>query len=153
WGGRRAGPEAAGRMGGVNPLLPPDDLRRLRDALSAANYTSAGIAARIGPEAVAAVKRGDLRGLLRATNPLDPRERDPLATLIRLFLAGTTEPAETVARALHPLSLEAAVRAGLVEAYGDGLHAAVDLDVYTGHTGRDHWVLSDVDTDARPGPM
>ena len=137
----------------MNPLLPPDDLLRLREALSAADYTSAGIAARIGPEAVAAVKRGDLRGLLRATNTLDPRDRDPLATLIRLFLAGTTEPAETVARALAPLSLEAAVAAGLVEAYGDGLHAAIDLDVYTGHTGRDYWILSDLDTDSRPGPL
>lgn len=137
----------------MNPLLPPDDLLRLREALEAADYTSAGIAARIGPEAVTAVKRGDLRGLLRATNPLDPRDRDPLATLIRLFLAGTTEPAEAVTRALAPLPLEAAVRGGLVEAYGDGLHAAVDLDVYTAHTGRDYWILSDLDTDTRPGPL
>jgi len=137
----------------VDPLLPPDDLLRLRDALQAGDYTSTAIATRIGPDAVAAVRRGDLRGLLRATSPANPEERDPLATLIRLFLAGQTEPAEAVGAALAPLPLEAAVAAGLVEAYGDGLHAGVDLDVYTGHTGRDFWVLSDLDTDARPGPL
>lgn len=132
----------------VEPLLPPDDVHRLRDALQAAGYTSSGIADRIGPEAVAAVRRGDLRGLLRATS-----ERDRLDTLIRLFLAGTTEPTETVAAALAPLTLEAAVAAGLVEPYGDGMHAGVDLDVYTGHTGQDFWILSDLDTDVRPGPL
>lgn len=135
-------------MDPVEPLLPPDDVHRLRDALQAAGYTSTGIAARIGPEAVAAVRRGDLRGLLRTTV-----ERSPLDTLIRLFLAGTTEPAETVAAALAPLTLETAVGAGLVEPYGDGMHAGVDLDVYTGHTGRDFWILSDLDTDVRPGPL
>jgi methylase of polypeptide subunit release factors len=132
----------------VDPLLPTDDLYRLRDALREADYSSTGIATRIGPDAVAAVRRGDLRALLRTT-----ADRDRLGTLIRLFLAATTEPAEAVAAALAPLSLEAAVGAGLVEPYGDGLHAGLDLDVYTGHTGRDFWVLSDLDTDARPGPL
>lgn len=129
-------------------LLEPDDLARMRDALTAANYTSHGIAARIGPAAVDAVRRNDFRALLRATT-----ERDPLATLIRLFLAGQTEPAEAVQAALHPLPLHAATAAGLVETYGDGLHAGVDVDVYTGHAGEDWWVVSDLDVDARPGPL
>jgi hypothetical protein len=132
----------------VDALLPPDDIDRLRDALGAAEYTSHAIAARIGPAAVESVRRGDLRGLLRGT-----ADRDPLATLVRLFLAGQTEPVAAVAAALAPLPIEAAVAAGLVEAYGDGLHAGVDLDVYTGHTGQDWWVLSDLDVDARPGPL
>jgi methylase of polypeptide subunit release factors len=137
----------------VHPLLPPDDLHRLRDALQAADYTSTGIATRIGPDAVAGVTRGDLRGLLRATSPVNPADRDRLATLIRLFLAATTEPAEAVAAALAPLTLEAAASAGLVEPYGDGLHAGVDLDVYTASSGRDFWILSDLDIDVRPGPL
>jgi methylase of polypeptide subunit release factors len=132
----------------VDPLLAPDDVARLRQALQSADYTSTAIAARIGSAAVDAVRRGDLRGLLRATT-----ERDRLATLIRLFLAGQTEAAGAVAAALAPLPVEAAVAAGLVESYGDGLHAGVDLDVYTGHTGQDWWVLSDLDVDARPGPL
>jgi methylase of polypeptide subunit release factors len=129
-------------------LLPPDDLHRLRDALQAAGYTSKAIAERIGPAAVEAVRRGDLRGLLRATI-----DRDRLATLVRLFLAGQTERADAVAAALDPLPVDTAVTAGLVESYGEGLHAGVDLDVYTGHTGQDWWVLSDLDVDARPGPL
>src|SRR4029077_13398278 len=84
-----------------------------------------GIAERIGPAALDAVRRNDFRGMLRATT-----QRDPLATLVRLFLGGQTEPAAAVEAALHPLPLQSAVRAGLVEAYGDCLHAGVDLDVY-----------------------
>lgn len=132
----------------MEPLLPTDELHRLRDALLTADYTSTAIADRIGPDAVAAVKKGDLRGLLRATI-----DRDRLATLVRLFLAGQTEPVEAVQAALAPLTVEAAIAGGLVESYGDGLHAGVDLDVYTAHTGRDLWVLSDLDVDARPGPL
>jgi methylase of polypeptide subunit release factors len=132
----------------VDPLLARDDLTRLREALIGAGYNSRAIAARIGPTAVDAVRRNDLRGLLRATT-----ERDRLATLIRLFLAGQTESADAVRGALAPLSVEAAISAGLVEVYGGGLHAGVDLDVYTGHTGDDWWILSDLDADARPGPL
>ncbi len=132
----------------VRPLLEPDDIARLREALTVAGYTSTGIADRIGPAAVAAVRRNDFRAMIRAT-----RDTDRLATLIRVFLAGQTEPVDAVAAALAPLSLDAAVAMGLVERYGDGLHAGLDLDVYTGQTGVDSWVLSDVDVDARPGPL
>ena len=132
----------------MDPLLAPDDIARLRDALTEGRYTSRSIASRIGPTAVDAVRRGDLRGLLRATT-----DRDRLATLIRLFLAGQTEPVEAVQAALAPLTVETALGAGLIEIYGDGLRARVDLDVYTGHTGDDWWVLSDLDVDARPGPL
>ncbi len=137
-----------GRLQRDDLLLASDDIARLREALVAAEYTSPAIAGRIGPAAVAGVRRNDLRELLRATT-----DRDPLATLIRLFLAGQTEPTDAVRAALAPLPVEAAIAAGLVEVYGDGLHAGVDLDVYTGHTGDDWWVLSDLDADARPGPL
>jgi methylase of polypeptide subunit release factors len=130
-------------MTAVTPLLAIDDIARLAEALTAANYTSAGIADRIGEPAVAAVRRNDFRALLRATTG-----GDGLATLIRLFLAGQTESASAVAGALAPLPLAAAVEAGLVEPYGDGIHAGLDLDVYG-----DWWVLSDLDADARPGPL
>jgi methylase of polypeptide subunit release factors len=125
------------------PLLDPDELATLREALAGADYTATGIAARIGAEAVEAVRRNDFRALLHAT-----ADRDPLATLVRVFIAGQTEAEESVAAALAPLSLSAALAAGLIERYGDGIHAAIDLDVYG-----DWWVLSDLDADARPGPL
>ncbi len=134
------------------PLLALDDVARLREALTRADYTSAGIAGRIGAQAVDAVRRNDFRALLRATT-----EGDPLATLVRVFIAGQTEPEAAVAAALDPLPLAAALEAGLVERYGDGLHAGVDLDVYgeaaTGSGDAEWWVLSDLDADARPGPL
>jgi hypothetical protein len=129
-------------------LLAPDDVCRLREALTTVGYTSTGIAERIGPVAVAAVRRNDFRAMIRATTG-----GDRLATLIRVFLAAQTEPAAVVERALAPLSLESALAMGLVESYGDGLHAGLDLDVYSGHTRQDWWVLSDVDADVRPGPL
>jgi hypothetical protein len=125
------------------PLLETNDIARLREALHLADYTSRGIAARIGPAAVDAVRRNDFRGMLRTTT-----ERDRLGTLIRLFLAGQTEPTSVVAAALAPLPIRAAVEAGLVEPYAHGLRAGMDLDVY-----HDWFVLSDVDVDVRPGPL
>jgi methylase of polypeptide subunit release factors len=136
----------------VRPLLEPDDVARLREALTRADYTSAGIAARIGTAAVEAVRRNDFRGLLRAT-----ADGDPLATLVRVFIAGQTEPEDAVAAALGGLPLAAALEAGLIERYGDGVHAGVDLDIYgeaaTKSGNAEWWVISDLDADARPGPL
>ena len=156
-----------GTVDDVTPLLGAAQVDQLREALTAAGYTSAGIADRIGSHAVEAVRRNDFRALLRATT-----DGDPLATLVRVFIAGQTEPEAAVAAALGPLPLAAALEAGLVERYGDGVHAGVDLDIYgeaaTGITpsatgvSADHggpgepaewWVLSDLDADARPGPL
>ena len=132
-------------MSETRPLLDDDDLSRLREALAGADYTSTGIAARIGPDAVDAVRRNDFGAMRGATANAD----DAAATLIRLFLAGQTEPAAAVAAALAPLPLDVALTAGLVEAYGGGIHASVDLDVY-GDGSHDWWVLSDLDVDTRP---
>jgi hypothetical protein len=131
----------------VRPLLPPGDVARLREALASAGYTSAGIADRIGPAPVEAVRRNDFRGLLRATT-----DGDRLATLIRLFIAGSAEPPPAVAAALAPLPLAAALEAGLVRTDGPTVTAAVDLDLY-GDGGSDWWVLSDVDTHGRGGAV
>src|SRR5690606_34586460 len=98
------------------PLLDPAGIDQLRTALTTAGYTSAGIADRLGPATTAAVSRGDHRAALRTT-----ADRDPLATLIRLFVCGQTEPVEAVAAALAPLPLPAAQAAGLVEPHDDGL--------------------------------
>jgi methylase of polypeptide subunit release factors len=126
-------------------LLAAGDIDRLREALQTAGYTAAGIADRIGPEAVDAVRRNDFRALLRATT-----DGDRLATLIRVFIAGAGEPADAVATALAPLPLERARAAGLIVSSGsDGLvRSAVDLDVY-----HDWWILSDVDAGSVGRPL
>lgn len=126
--------------------LTPDGFDRLRDALLTAGYTTSGITERIGPEATAAAAKGDVRATLRAT-----RDTDRLATLIRLFVCGQTEPMAAVAAALAPLSLDVAITAGLVEPAQvepgkDGFRAALELETYG-----DWWVVSDLSAGMRPG--
>ncbi|HEX8632406.1 MAG TPA: methyltransferase [Catenuloplanes sp.] len=123
-------------------LLSPAGVDQLRTALTDAGYTAAGITERLGAPAAAAAGRNDFRAALRATG-----DRDPLATLIRLFVCGQTEPWDAVAAALAPLPMAQALAAGLVEPAGDGLRQGVDLEPY----GDSWWVLSDVPATARPG--
>jgi methylase of polypeptide subunit release factors len=120
----------------VQPLLDADAIADLRDALRAADYTSTGIANRLGPAATAAVQRNDFRAALRATS-----SGDALDTLIRLFVCGQTEPLDAVAEAL-PL----AAATELLDADGDGARAAVELEPYGGW-----WVLADLSAAMRAG--
>jgi hypothetical protein len=85
-------------------LLSPAGVDRLRTALSNARYTSNGIADRLGPTATGGMARNDYRATLSATE-----DRDPLATLIRLFICEQIEPEEAVAVALAPLTVEEAL--------------------------------------------
>ncbi|MFC8618756.1 methyltransferase [Micromonospora purpureochromogenes] len=123
-------------------LLSPAGVEALRTALTRADFTSNGIAGRLGAQATGGVARNDFRAALRATE-----DRDPLATLIRVFICDQTEPEAAVAAALAPLDLAEALAGGLVERHGDGLRAGVDLEPY----GDDWWVLADVPASARPG--
>jgi len=125
----------------VEALLDDSGIGRLRAALIAAGYTSAGIAARIGPAATAAVRRGDFRAALRSTV-----DRDPLATLIRLFICGKIEPVGPVEAALPVRPL---VEAGILVRGEDGIRAGVDLEPY----GDSWWVVSDLSAGARVGPL
>jgi methylase of polypeptide subunit release factors len=104
-------------------VLSDADLERIRDALLAAGYDVGAVPALLGDDAAAA--------------------------LARLFLLGHTEPESAVAAALP---LAAARRAGLVEAAGDGVRAALDLRPY-GEEGVSWWVVSDLGSDVRPGPL
>jgi len=129
-------------MSGMDALLDPGGIARLRTALAQADYTASGIGARIGSAALDAAGRDDLRGALRATE-----DRDPLATLIRLYVCGRTEPVEAVSAALAPLPLAEAERAGLVERHDGGLRQGVDLEPYA----ESWWVIADLPATARPG--
>ncbi|HLL67605.1 MAG TPA: methyltransferase [Micromonosporaceae bacterium] len=125
----------------MSPLLKPDGIARLREALTAADYTSAGIADRLGPAATETLRRNDFRAAIRRTSG-----GDPLDTLIRLFVCGQTEPVGAVERALAPVSLEQAVDAGLIELGAGGLRAGLELEPYG-----DWWVLADLSAGMRPG--
>ncbi|MDM4718068.1 methyltransferase [Micromonospora sp. WMMA1363] len=129
-------------MDGHDMLLTPAGVAALRTALTRANFTSNGIAGRLGSHATGGMARNDFRAALRATE-----DRDPLATLIRVFICEQTEPDAAVAAALGPLPIEEALAGGLVERHGDGLRMGLDLEPY----GDDWWVLADVPASARPG--
>ncbi|MGI5244553.1 DUF7059 domain-containing protein [Dactylosporangium sp. CA-139066] len=124
----------------MDALLEPAALQQLREALASAQYTSEGIRNHLGEDAAAAAARNDFRAALRVTEDSGGR----LATLIRLFVCGQTEPVERVAAALAPLPLESA--AALVEPDGDGLRAAIELEPYG-----DWWVVADLSAGMRPG--
>jgi methylase of polypeptide subunit release factors len=128
-------------MADVDMLLSPAGVDQLRAALTSAGFTSNGIAGRLGAQATGAMARNDLRAALRAT-----ADRDPLNTLIRLFLCDQTEPEPAVATALAPLPLAEAIAGGLVERHGDGLRQGLDLEPY----GDEWWVLADLPAGARP---
>src|SRR6185312_437024 len=102
-------------------LLSAADTDRLRDALTSADYTSSGIAERLGPEITAAVARNDFRAALRATE-----DRDALATFIRLYVCGQTEPESSVRRAFKDLDLDTALAAELILKDADGYAAGID---------------------------
>jgi methylase of polypeptide subunit release factors len=123
-------------------ILDRTGLDHLRAALTEAQFTQDGVAARIGPEAWTAAGREDFRATLAATEGAD----DALGTLIRIFLAGQIEPERAVGRALGDLALPDALASGLVERVEDGLRAGVDLDIYG-----DWWVVADLPAAARPG--
>jgi methylase of polypeptide subunit release factors len=130
-------------MGRVtDAILSPDGIARLREALTTAGYTSTGIAGRIGPAGTAGMRHNDLRAALRAT----AGAQDPLATLIRLFVCGQTEPEQSVTAALAPLPLADALEAGIVEPVSGGLRAACEIEAYG-----EQWIVSDVDAAMRPG--
>lgn len=126
----------------------------VRRALGAAGYTVDGVAERLGPVALAALRRSETVPARRATG-----SGDPLDTLVRLFLLQLPVPDSSAAAALP---LEAARHLGLVETSGAEVRAALDvrpyiehgataaLDVrpYAEHGGQppQWWVVSDLGT-------
>jgi methylase of polypeptide subunit release factors len=122
----------------------------LRTAFDRAGYDVDGVPALLGETAHAALGRDE-----PVPARLASRDGGPLGTLVRLFLLGDAEPATEVARALAPVDLAEAVRAGLlrrVEVRADGgserLAAALDVRPHGDDQGG-WWVVSD----AEPGRL
>jgi methylase of polypeptide subunit release factors len=122
------------------PELSADLCARLRDSFLSAGYTADGVLAALGPQAHAALGRGEPEPARRAS-----RDAGVLGILIRLFLLGDTEP-EPGIRAALGVDLDEAVAVEIVTRDG---RAGLDVRPYED----DWWVVSDLDADLRGGTV
>lgn len=118
----------------------------LHTALRRCGYDTDTMLDLLGPDAHAALGRGEPVPVRRATVC-----GGDLGTLIRLFLLGDTCPVDEVSAALDPVTVGDAVAAGLLESHDDGIRAALDLRPLDAGTGT-RWMLSDLDGAIRPVP-
>ena len=127
-------------------LLDDRGIAQFRQALQ--GYTVDAVHAAIGPIGQAALDRGDLLGVARQLPG-----RDPLSTLVRLFLLGRDVPEAEARAALDPLPAEAAVGAGLLALSAGTARARLDVRPYAQDGGPDWLVVSDFGADVRGGPL
>ncbi|HEX4248576.1 MAG TPA: methyltransferase [Pseudonocardia sp.] len=134
----------------MTPRLSPDLCAALRGTFEQVGYHVDGVPELLGDEAHAALGRDE-----PVAARLASRSGGRLGTLVRLFLLGDTEPADEVAEALSPVTVEQALAAGLLrpgdpagdgstEPAGGGLAAALDVRPHGDDTGS-WWVVSDLD--------
>ena len=129
------------------PDLSADLTGRLREAFRTADYDADGVVDLLGPQAHAALGRGEPEAARRAS-----RDAGALGTLVRLFLLGDTEPEAAVRAALPNVDLDTAVKAEVLRGDGDGLRAGLDIRPYGDDEGS-WWVIADQDADQRGGPV
>ncbi|MDO9378143.1 MAG: methyltransferase [Nocardioidaceae bacterium] len=117
--------------------LHDDQVTRLREALTAADFTVGAVGDLLGPDAHRALQRNETTPAARRTG-----DGSPLATLTRLF--SLQRPVD-VASADTALGGQAAALtgAGLLERDGDQVRALVDVRPY-GDEDHDWWVVSDL---------
>jgi methylase of polypeptide subunit release factors len=120
-------------------------IARLRDALTGADYTYAGVSSLLGPVAHAALARNETTPGLRATGG-----GSPLETLTRLWLLQTPVALEAAERALPGLVDELCAE-GILERSVAEVAARVDLRPY-GADDRDLWVIGDLTPGLDGGP-
>lgn len=107
-------------------MTDDEPVRRVRDAFLAADYTTSGVEALIGPVATRALSRGETVPARRAT-----AGGSPLETLVRLFLLQIIVPEAAAQAALPP----EAGQLGLVATHPDGTRAALDVRPYSEAAG------------------
>nr|WP_245937685.1 methyltransferase [Williamsia limnetica] len=111
----------------------------LRIAFQNADYTTDGVLDLLGDEAHGALGRGEPVPVRRAC-----ADSGSLGTLIRLLLLGDTCTRSQVSAALSPVGIDEAIGAGLLDADGAGVCAAVDLRPVDLGSGN-RWLFSDLD--------
>lgn len=121
-----------------------DRITRLREALLTAGYHADGVVELLGPQAHAALGRGEPEPARRAST-----DAGRLGTLIKLFLLGIPQTTAAVEAALAPLPIADALAAGLLIAEDGNLRAALDLRPH-GAGDDSWWIVSDLDSDLRP---
>ncbi len=124
-----------------------DVAARLGDDLRTAGYDTDGVLARLGEAAHRALARGEKVPARRAT-----ADGSALSTLIRVFLLGGAVDRSTMAGVLTGTGVGAAAAAGVLELDGDTVRAGLDLRPYADED-HEYLVLSDLDSDVRPGPV
>ncbi len=115
----------------------------LRSCFLRTGYDTDGVLGLLGPDAHAALGRGEAVPAERAS-----RGGGELGTLVRLFLLAMRCPAAEVTRALAPVDVDDAVRAGLLERVGDGVRTALDVRPFDTGSGT-RWLVSDLDGELR----
>ncbi|MGV9860793.1 DUF7782 domain-containing protein [Gordonia sp. NPDC003425] len=140
---------------GTSLRLPLTDLHvvdLIGADLRAAHYDSDGVAALLGEHANSALGRGIWWPALRATRHA-PSEDRALATLIRLFLLGSTENRDAVADAFPATGARTLIDNGVVEEIAVGeVRAVLDIRPHADDV-RDYLVVSDQDAAMRSGPV
>ncbi|WNV83677.1 class I SAM-dependent methyltransferase [Umezawaea sp. Da 62-37] len=129
------------------PDLSLDLTARLRDAFETADYDTDGVLSALGPQAQAALTRGEPEPARRASG-----DAGALGTMIRLFLLGDAEPEAGVRTAFKALDLDSMLANELLRATPDGLRAGLDIRPHAGDD-RSWWVVADLDAEQRGGPV
>ena len=124
-----------------------DFAARLGDDLRAAGYDTGGVLEQLGDQAHRALARGDKVPATRAT-----ADRSALSSLVRVFLLGGVVNRSQASEFLPTAGLDAAVTSGVLEIDGDDVRAGLDVRPY-GDDDHEYLVVSDLDSDVRPGPV
>ena len=120
-----------------------DLVDRLGADLRGAGFDATQVPELLGSSAHRALSRGEMWPALRAT-----RDGSPLATMIRLFLLGTTEPATAARNAFPTIGVDAAIAVGALERDGGDVRAALDIRPHADDEN-EYLVVSDLDSDGR----
>lgn len=119
--------------------------------LSAADFSEAAVRSRLGDEAFGCLSRGEPGPVVAAASGTEP-----LAVLIRLFLAAAPVPRAEARDALAPVTVDEAVDAGLLETDPDdpsAVRSALGLRPLDLPDGGTQWFVSDLDGLMRPHPQ
>lgn len=139
-----------------HPLTDPAAIDLLGADLAAAGFDADRVPSLLGPGAHQALGRGHRWPALHVTAQA-AAAGSSLATLTRLFLLGTSEPTARVAAALPRLGVDGGLACGVLEGADQRdaagrLRAAVDIRPHADDQ-RSYLVVSDFDSDCRPGPV